>query len=158
MYELHVSQADHYVTPLAIGNGTRIAKKGALLILVRGSMLFKRVPMCVAAVDVAFNQDVKALQVNPSVNSIFLIYQLMANESRIPINETGIGAGKIELADLKEFGLFVPTSTTEQQRIADCLTDFDTLITSATQELETLKTLKKGLMQQLFPSAEAVEA
>ena len=49
-------------------------------------------------------------------------------------------------------------SVSEQQRIADCLTSLDTLITTATQELETLKTHKKGLMQQLFPSAEAVEA
>ena len=39
-----------------------------------------------------------------------------------------------------------------------CLTSLDTLITTATQELETLKTHKKGLMQQLFPSAEAVQA
>lgn len=46
----------------------------------------------------------------------------------------------------------------EQQRIADCLTSLDDLITAATQELETLKTHKKGLMQQLFPSAEAIEA
>jgi type I restriction enzyme S subunit len=45
----------------------------------------------------------------------------------------------------------------EQQRITDCLTSLDTLITAATQELETLKTHKKGLMQQLFPSAEAAE-
>ncbi|WP_236748396.1 restriction endonuclease subunit S [Acidovorax carolinensis] len=45
----------------------------------------------------------------------------------------------------------------EQQRIADCLTSLDTLITAATQELETLKIHKKGLMQQLFPSAQAVE-
>ena len=48
-------------------------------------------------------------------------------------------------------------SVSEQQRIADCLTSLDTLITTATQELETLKTHKKGLMQQLFPSAEAEE-
>lgn len=60
MYDLVVEKADHYVTPLAIGNGTRIAKKGSILILVRGSMLFKRVPICVAGIDVAFNQDVKA--------------------------------------------------------------------------------------------------
>ena len=46
----------------------------------------------------------------------------------------------------------------EQQRIADCLTSLDTLITVATQQLQTLQTHKKGLMQQLFPSAEAVEA
>jgi type I restriction enzyme S subunit len=45
----------------------------------------------------------------------------------------------------------------EQQRIADCLTALDTLITVAMQELDTLKTHKKGLMQQLFPSAEAIE-
>ena len=31
-------------------------------------------------------------------------------------------------------------------------------ITAATQKLDTLKTHKKGLMQQLFPSTEAVEA
>ena len=44
-----------------------------------------------------------------------------------------------------------PTCLAEQQRIADCLTSLDELITAATQELETLKTHKKGLMQQLFP-------
>jgi type I restriction enzyme S subunit len=42
----------------------------------------------------------------------------------------------------------------EQQRIADCLLNLDTLITVATQELEALRAHKKGLMQQLFPSAE----
>ena len=46
----------------------------------------------------------------------------------------------------------------EQQRIADCLTSLDDIITATTQELDTLKTHKKGLMQQLFPSAEAVAA
>ena len=39
----------------------------------------------------------------------------------------------------------------EQQHIADCLTSLDDLITFQTQALETLKTHKKGLMQQLFP-------
>ena len=42
----------------------------------------------------------------------------------------------------------------EQQRIASCLSGLDTLITAETQKLEVLKTHKKGLMQQLFPSSE----
>lgn len=46
----------------------------------------------------------------------------------------------------------------EQQRIASCLTSLDALITAETQKLEALKTHKKGLMQQLFPSPEEVEA
>ena len=39
----------------------------------------------------------------------------------------------------------------EQQKIADCLSSLDELITAETQKLNTLKTHKKGLMQQLFP-------
>lgn len=46
----------------------------------------------------------------------------------------------------------------EQQRIADCLTSLDDLIAAQTQMLDAIKTHKKGLMQQLFPSPEEVEA
>jgi type I restriction enzyme S subunit len=40
----------------------------------------------------------------------------------------------------------------EQHRIASCLSSLDALITAETQKLEILKTHKRGLMQQLFPS------
>ena len=36
--------------------------------------------------------------------------------------------------------------------IADCLTTLDARIAARTQKLAALKTHKKGLMQQLFPS------
>lgn len=121
-------------------------------------MLFKRVPICVAGVDVAFNQDVKALDVDASVDTTFLLYQLSAFQARFPINETGIGAGKIELDHLKGFELFIPDTTAEQQCIADCLSSLDALITAETQKLEALQLHKRGLMQQLFPSLEEVEA
>ena len=45
----------------------------------------------------------------------------------------------------------IPPDEVEQQRIADCLTSLDGLITAETRKLDTLKTHKKGLMQQLFP-------
>ena len=151
MYEPVIHKADHYVTPKAIGNGTRIAKKGSLLILVRGSMLFNRVPICVAGIDVTFNQDVKSIEIDISINTSFLFYQLSAFQSRFIINETGIGAGKIELEQLKKFAVFIPEQI-EQQRIADCLSSLDELISAATQRLATLKTHKQGLMQQLFPN------
>ncbi len=40
----------------------------------------------------------------------------------------------------------------EQQKIADCLSSLDDLITAENQKLESLKTHKKGLMQNLFPA------
>ncbi|GFH62846.1 MAG: type I restriction-modification system subunit S [Candidatus Desulfovibrio kirbyi] len=42
----------------------------------------------------------------------------------------------------------------EQQTIADCLSSIDALIAAQTQKLDMLKSHKKGLMQQLFPSLE----
>lgn len=64
---------------------------------------------------------------------------------------------RVHFSDFLKFNIRFPLLL-EQQRIADCLTSLDTLITTATQELETLKTHKKGLMQQLFPSAQEAEA
>jgi type I restriction enzyme S subunit len=49
-------------------------------------------------------------------------------------------------------------SVPEQQHIAACLSSLDDLITLETQKLEALKTHKKWLMQQLFPSTGEVEA
>jgi type I restriction enzyme, S subunit len=66
---------------------------------------------------------------------------------------TGMAQPKLNKAMLDSIPIPRP-NIPEQQRIADCLTSLDTLITSASQELETLKTHKKGLMQQLFPSPE----
>ena len=46
----------------------------------------------------------------------------------------------------------------EQARIATCLSSLDALITAETQKQEAIKTHKKGLMQQLFPSPQEVVA
>lgn len=46
----------------------------------------------------------------------------------------------------------------EQQRIASFLSTLDALITVEAQKLEALKSHQKGLLQQLFPSSEEVDA
>ena len=56
---------------------------------------------------------------------------------------------------LREVSVLLP-SVPEQQRIATCLSSLDALITAETQKHEALKTHKKGLMQQLFPSLDEV--
>lgn len=54
---------------------------------------------------------------------------------------------------LKDLDLMLP-KLSEQQRIADCLSALDGLITAQTNQITTLKEHKKGLMQQLFPNPE----
>jgi len=45
----------------------------------------------------------------------------------------------------------LPSDPAEQQKIAECLETLDNLIAAESKKLESLKTHKKGLMQQLFP-------
>jgi type I restriction enzyme S subunit len=58
----------------------------------------------------------------------------------------------ISLRDLYAQSILIPLPT-EQQKIADCLSSIDELISAHSQKLDTLKTHKKGMMQQLFPSS-----
>lgn len=66
---------------------------------------------------------------------------------------TGIAQPKLNKAMLDRIPVPHPR-VPEQEAIAGCLSSLDALITSETQKLEALKTNKKGLMQQLFPSLE----
>jgi type I restriction enzyme S subunit len=71
------------------------------------------------------------------------------------------GAGRNKTLGQKEFEnleVLVPANVEEQQRIASCLSSLDILIAAQADELDALKTHKKGLMQQLFPRPDAVAA
>jgi len=69
---------------------------------------------------------------------------------------TGMAQPKLNKAMLDSIPIPWPT-VPEQQRIADCLSSLDDLITAQTQKLAALKTHKKGLMQQLFPVTNGVD-
>lgn len=64
---------------------------------------------------------------------------------------TGMAQPKLNRAKLDIIPIPLPEQK-EQQKIADCLTSIDELLTAHTQKLEALKAHKKGLMQQLFPA------
>ena len=60
--------------------------------------------------------------------------------------------GLLNVSTTEFFSLKVLSPTlAEQQKIAECLTEMDNLISAQAQKVELLKTHKKGLMQQLFP-------
>ena len=53
---------------------------------------------------------------------------------------------------IENIPIYCPPTKSEQQKIADCLSSVDDLITAQTNRLEALRNHKKGLMQQLFPN------
>lgn len=87
----------------------------------------------------------------PSVEFSKLIFQTPKYTKFISVAIGGGNINNLKNSDLGEFEHPVPKLQPEQQKIADCLSSLDDLIAAETQKLDTLKTHKKGLMQQLFP-------
>ncbi|UST54208.1 restriction endonuclease subunit S [Comamonadaceae bacterium OTU4NAUVB1] len=102
-------------------------------------------------------QGTARLRAKGSAKFLLQLIQSQRISDRILAASKGSTFQEISLGILRTIPIVFP-ELDEQRRIADCLTGLDHFISVQTQELETLKTHKKGLMQQLFPSSEAVEA
>ncbi len=99
------------------------------------------------------------LIVNENFYSKYFIYSLINSvqfRSTIENNSTGSTRKRIGLDVLRNLPLAVPQRQ-EQQKIADCLTSLDELITAQAKKIDTLKSHKKGLMQGLFPCSDEVD-
>jgi len=68
---------------------------------------------------------------------------------------TGMAQPKLNRAKLDIIPIPLPNEK-EQEKIADCLSSIDDLITEQTKKIEALRTHKRGLLQGLFPSIEEV--
>lgn len=81
----------------------------------------------------------------------YLVQFLNSSDGMKRIMELTTTGGRNNLNTKDFIMLSVPLPCLEeQQKIADFLSDFDTAIDLAKQELEQWKELKKGLLQQLF--------
>lgn len=83
-----------------------------------------------------------------SANIDFVFFSL----EKFGLNKMVLGAGQplITGGKLKELAISLPAPE-EQKKVTDCLSSIDELISAQSQEIEVLKTHKKGLMQKLFP-------
>lgn len=151
MHTQRFFKSDVNITELGLKKGSKLAPKDSILILVRGSMLFNKIPMGLTLKDVAFNQDVKCIQPSKSLNSIFLFQWLLSKENIIQnkVTSTGIGAGKLDTVDLQNLEIIVP-KLEEQTKIASFLSTVDEKIAQLNQKHELLSQYKQGMIQKLF--------
>lgn len=72
------------------------------------------------------------------------------NSIKLDVHLTGMTQPKLNRAKLDNIPIPIPCAE-EQKEIAECLSSLNELITAHSKKLNVLRTLKKGLMQQLFP-------
>ena len=121
-----VYESDLAITKEGLEAGSKLAPKGSLLLLTRGSGLFKRIPLAIAGKEVAFNQDIKC--VNSAAKGISNTYHFYARTSLEPsisamLETTGIGAGKLATDRLKALPVPVLDEAARDKvtHFADCI-------------------------------------
>ena len=90
------------------------------------------------------------------IHSLFLFYHMNRNKYFLDFDD-GVKQTNLKKSDVLACPLLKPKEKREQQKIADCLLEIDTMITEQYKKIEQLKTHKKGLMQGLFPSLEEAD-
>jgi type I restriction enzyme S subunit len=107
------------------------------------------------------NQHVCIIRTKPNeLNHTLLNPFLISERGQKQIDSFQAGGNRqgLNFAQIRSFLIPLPPTETEQKAIANCLSSLDELIAAQAQKLDTLKTHKKGLMQQLFPQVEEADA
>ena len=121
MYDDYLYSSELKISQEGLTCGSRLAPKGSILLLTRGSGLFNRIPVCYTMRDLAYNQDVKCIESSDTelVSTEFLFYWLMGNKDSISaiLETTGIGAGKIDTNRLKNIRILLPSKEYQQALI-----------------------------------------
>uniref|UniRef100_UPI004055FB10 restriction endonuclease subunit S n=1 Tax=Candidatus Electrothrix sp. TaxID=2170559 RepID=UPI004055FB10 len=108
---------------------------------------------CVMNAGVALGSDLNVLR--SDIDGRFFSYYLNGvQRSELAKVAQGDTVAHLYPAQISRLSICIAEEPTEQQKIADCLSALDDRIISQAAKIETLKTHKCGLMQQLFPAPE----
>ena len=132
---------------------TRPVKVNSILFVCIGSTIGK---ISQNRVECATNQQINSVIPFSGYSSDFMYSALECNARQIASTAGKHAVPIINKTDFSNTIISVP-SFDEQQKVAECLTTLDELITSQSQKLDILKAHKKGLLQQLFPFADEVD-
>ena len=100
-------------------------------------------------VDVAINQDLKALVFKPGTSSVFVKRMFELMQKQIEESAGGSTVKGISIGDVRAMEFPLP-SADEQQAIAAVLSDMDTEIQTLESRLVKAREVKEGMMQNLL--------
>ncbi len=148
---VEISTSDQFLTADAVAAGSKMAPVDSTLLLVRGSALHNEIRAGLVVLPIAFNQDVKALVPNATVEPKFLTYYILAqsNELLALVSSAGNSAGVLDTALVQHYKFLKPPLP-EQRAIAAVLSDVDALLAKLDQLIAKKCDLKQAAMQQLL--------
>lgn len=150
--EIDKSSTELFITEKGLKNSSaKMVKKGDVLIALYGANSGE---VALSQINGAINQAILCLR--HETNNVFVYHYLTNMKNWIISKYIQGGQGNLSGQIIKAVSLYFPRPE-EQQKIADCLSQMDTLIKEQCNKVEQLERHKKGLIQGLFPSLEEAD-
>jgi len=111
--QLKISEAAMKASPV------KLIPANSVLFVVRGSILFRRVPVAVNRIVCTINQDMKAIVPHDGILGDYLAHMMWAvnQELQSLVDTAGNSAGKLETDKWSAVEIPIPNTTDEQRRI-----------------------------------------
>lgn len=145
--EISSDETELFITNKGLNNSSaKMVKKGDILYALYGATSGE---VSISKLKGAINQAILAIQPHLNYDSQFLMQWLRKSKENIINTYLQGGQGNLSGNIVKELLVDLPTYE-EQQKIGAYFSNLDSLITLHQRELDHLKLLKKGMLQQMF--------
>ncbi len=142
--------ADH-ISQEALDEGSKLAPAGSVLVVVRGMILAKDIPVALTEVPMAINQDMKAIIPGEKLFADFLLYAVSAFKQKL-FEKVGRSAhGTMTLMGSEVVNFLIPLPDKETQRqVADAIQTLERKCEIHQRKLDALAALFHTLLHQLM--------
>ncbi|MEO5712626.1 MAG: restriction endonuclease subunit S [Luteolibacter sp.] len=153
-----INEAVEFISEDGLKNSSaKLFPEGTVLIAMYGQGK-TRGQVALLGLEAATNQACAAVLPHTGIEPYFVFLNLAGRYEELRDLSNSGGQENLSQGLIRALPFSYPSDGSEQKKITSCLKSLDDLITAQGAKLEALKTHKKGLMQQLFPSPEEVEA
>lgn len=150
--EISKDTTEIYITGEGFENSSaKMVRRGDVLVALYGA---NSGDVAISKMDGAINQAILCLR--HETNNRFVYHYMSHIKNRLITTYIQGGQGNLSGEIIKSLVLSFPEPS-EQQKIADFLSETDAMIIAQSNKIENLKLHKKGLMQGLFPSLAEVD-
>jgi len=151
-----ITKADEFISDEGLSNSSaKVFPEKTILMAMYGQGK-TRGQVAMLGIKAATNQACAAILPRKDIDPRFVFLSLGSRYEELRGLSNSGGQENLSQGLIQALQFSYPKDENEQKVIAECLSILDNLIAAQTQNLEALKTHKKGLMQQLFPAPEEV--
>jgi type I restriction enzyme S subunit len=151
MKKPRLSDVVDHISEAALKDGSSLAPSGTVFVVIRGMILAKDVPVALAEVPMAFNQDMKAIIPGPRVEPSFLLYALGAFKQHLfqKVGRSAHGTMTLMSSELAKFAIPLPDKNT-QREVAEAIETIERKHQQHQRKHGVLTSLFRTLLHQLM--------